>query len=118
MMTFTPAAKQLLQLYGALLWSGGNGQYSQRLLQDQPAAVQIWGEVLLGCLRGDRQSHHRHNLSLNHHELRADVLTFWSRWSGLPPTNRLRLEQLPIIANPQGLKPRSSLQLISQRHLT
>ncbi|OKH14191.1 hypothetical protein [[Limnothrix rosea] IAM M-220] len=118
MSTFTPTAQQLLQLYGAILWSGGHVGHCQRLLGGCGAVVQVWGHILLGCLRGDRQSHQRNNPRLNHHELRADVVAFWSRWSGLPPTNQLRLEQFPVIANAQGLKPRASLQLISQRHLT
>ena len=118
MMTLTLAAKQLLQLYGAILWSGGNTRHCRQLLQDCEPAVQAWGLVFCGCLRGDRQSRQRNKILLNHHELMADVIAFWSRWSGLPPANRLRLEQFPVIANAQSLKPRPSLQLISQRHLT
>ncbi|AFY38515.1 hypothetical protein Lepto7376_2225 [[Leptolyngbya] sp. PCC 7376] len=116
--TFTPAAKLLLRLYGAMIWSGGNCRQGQTLLQHSQAIVQVWGKVLWGALCGDRHSNYRYNFGETCDSSLLDVIAFWSRWSGLPIKNRLELEQLPVIANAQGLKSRPSLQLISQRHLT
>ena len=111
---------QLLQLYGALVWSHGHLQHCQNLLAGTPCAsiVQAWSLVLLGSLRGDRQIASVALDTATTKQIKQEILLFWSRWSGLPPENQLQLEELPIIAAATSLKYRPSLNLISQRHLS
>lgn len=117
-LSIDPAERQLLIIYGALIWGRGQTLHCESLVMAESPIVQAWVRILLGCIRGDRQSPVSFSLSPNERDnIHQEVRQWWSHWSGLPVGSELQLTQLPIIASCQVLQTRPTLSLISQRHL-